>query len=465
MSEDSNVSNEEKQRRFQQEETELSFLSILFIDPALYSETTVTSEMFTDSKRSKIFDVMKSLYDRGVTMDYKIVASEDSEIDRNFAFEVANKIPSSANWKWYQDEIRNAWVRDRFRGLAMKIARPGRDVTNDDLINLVYSEMDAINQSATTHRIVKVSDMMTDYLGILEERYRNRGRLPGISTGIKSFDDMTQGLQDGLLYVIGARPSQGKSALALNIAKHVSVYEKLPAGILLTESTAKAAVGRMFADMANVNGTKITSGFMAQKDFSSILEAAGKLYEAPLYIWDKSNPTIGECRSMVRILIKKYKIRVLFVDYAQIIKVPGAEDRRASAEEVSMAFKEIAQDEGLPVVLLAQLKRDADDRIPTLGDFQWSSQFEQDADVAALLWHKYKKGELGVIDSSYLLFEKVRDGPVGARRIEFEKDFVRFSDYVGEDRKQEKKSQEAIPPEIAKEEEEESRSSLPYKDD
>jgi len=426
-------------------------LSMLFIKPSLFTEISVTKEMFSRSKNATMFETMQSLYWKGTAMDEKIISEEIPDIEWNYVVEVCNTVGSAANWEWYENAIKDEWTREHLERLGKVLstgAVPVNAPPTEELIESIYNELELIAGSSGRRAIMKIGDGLIQYIEGLEQKYNNRGKLPGIATGIEGFDQYTQGLQNGLLYVIGARPSQGKSALALNMARHISVTEKIPSGIILAESSVRSAINRLVADLGNVNGVKVNSGYMAHKDFSSIMEASGKLYEAPMYLWDQANPKLIDCKSVARLLVRKSKIKVLFVDYAQIIRVPGAIDRRSSAEEVSMSMKELARDLDIPVVLLAQLGRDADERRPGLGDFQWSSQFEQDADVAALLWHVYDKAQPKLINESYLIMEKNKDGPTGSVRLTFQKDYVRFVDYA----------------EKEKEKDTEDGSTLPYKD-
>ena len=133
---------------------------------------------------------------------------------------------------------------------------------------------------------------------------------------------------------------------------------------------------------------------------------------------------LGDCLSIARQMVRRYGAQVLFLDYAQIVRVPGASERREAAEEVSMSFKELARELNVPVVMLAQLKRDADGRRPDMGDFQWTSQFEQDADVACLIWHKY--GPEYQIEESFLIMDKVRDGAKAIVPVVFLNQYVTF---------------------------------------
>jgi replicative DNA helicase len=421
---------------------------MLFIKPSLFTEISVTKEMFSRAKNADMFETMQALYWKGTSIDEKIITEEKPELDRSYVFDVANTVASAANWKWYEDAMKDEWTRERLERLGKVLATgamPNNPPTTEELIDNIYTELELISGSSGRRSIVKIGESLLQYIEHLEQAYNNRGKLPGISTGIEGFDRHTQGLQKGLLYVIGARPSQGKSALALNMARHISVTEHIPCGMILAESSVRSAINRLVADLGNVNGVKVNSGFMAHKDFASIIEASGKLYEAPMYIWDQANPKLIDCKSVARLLVRKNKIQVLFVDYAQIIRVPGAIDRRSSAEEVSMSMKELARDLDIPVVLLAQLGRDADERRPGMGDFQWSSQFEQDADVAALLWHVYDKNTPKLINESYLLMEKVKDGPTGSVRLTFEKDYVRFTDYAEKEKASEKEESASLP--------------------
>jgi replicative DNA helicase len=232
-----------------------------------------------------------------------------------------------------------------------------------------------------------------------------------------------------LLYVIGGRPSQGKSALGLNIAAHVSIKERRPVGFLSLESSTTELLGRLVASSANVNSRNLASGFFSGTDMAGIHKAGELLYAAPLWIWDQPNAKLADTVSTARFMRRQHKVELLVIDYLQLIGVPGAVDRRDSVAQSSMAMKQLARELEIPVVILAQLNRDSDNRRPEMGDFQWSSQIEQDADVGIMLYHKMSgPDEDRTIDKSWLFVEKCRDGKRGSVPVCFRQEYVRFED-------------------------------------
>lgn len=435
---------------------EEAFVAQVLLNPDILIHTTILPEMLGEARRARIFAAARNCAARGIKPDYILLRKQDPDIDVPYMMELTNSIGSSANWEHYQAQVREDWLREKLEKLGKRlVAEPGK---SEDLFQMIDEELGILHGSSGRHAIVKLKDALALHLRDLDDRYNNRGRLPGIPTGIDGLDRVTMGLQKGLLYVIGARPSQGKSALALNMAGSIAIDQKLPVGFLSAESSNREIINRLLSSNGTVNGTKIASGFMSQEDIGRIGVAAEKMYEAPFFLWDQPNAKLGDLRSTARFMKRRYDVKVLFIDYAQIVQVPGALDRRAAAEAVSMEVKVLARDLDIPIVLLAQLGRAADEKRPTLADFQWSSQFEQDADFAGLLWHRYNKDSIYEIDESFLLAEKARDGHRGKVRLKFEMDYVRFRDEAESERKTDSD------PTNAKMKEGNARR-MPYKDD
>ena len=409
-------------------EIEAAFVSQVLTSPEILAETSIIPDMMTDPKNARIYQAVISIVQRGIKPDYVIIRQQDKDVDVNYLMQLADMGLSKANWKYYEKAIRDAWM-DR------KLIIMGRRLTNEggtpyEKMQMVDEELGVLAGITGRNAVAKIGTNLHEHVGVIENRYNTRGKLPGLSTGLTGLDHVIMGLQRGLLYVIGARPSQGKSALALNMAGHLSVFEHVPIGYLSLESSTRELLDRMLSTIGRVDGTKIKTGYLAQGDFDRIQDAAGLIYEAPFFVYDHPSAILLDCKSAARFMARKHGIKALFVDYAQIVRVPGALDRRAAAEETSMEFKALARELDIPIVLLAQLGRSADEKRPGLADFQWTSQFEQDADVAGLIWHKYSKDNHHQIEESFLLMEKVRDGKRGRVPLKFEVDYVHFADSV-----------------------------------
>jgi replicative DNA helicase len=260
-----------------------------------------------------------------------------------------------------------------------------------------------------------------------------------ICTGFVDFDKMTTGLHEGEMIVIAARPSVGKTSLAMNIAEHVALEQKIPTGVFSLEMTADQLVLRMLCSRARVNLRNIRDGFLAERDFPKLTGAAGKLAVAPLVIDDSSGLSILQLRAKARRMKQQHGIKLFVIDYLQLLNSTSrrAENRQQEIAEISGGIKALAKELGVPIIVLSQLNRElekrGDDAVPRLSDLRESGAIEQDADMVGLLYKTKAKDEednSGESDQEAipvkLLIAKQRNGPTGEVDLTFLKSYTRF---------------------------------------
>jgi replicative DNA helicase len=262
--------------------------------------------------------------------------------------------------------------------------------------------------------------------------------LTGIGTGFTDLDKMTSGLHAGEMVVIAARPSMGKTSLAMNIAEHAALNLKLPVGVFSLEMTAESLVLRMLCSRARVNLRSIREGFLAERDFAPLTSAAGQLSGAPLFIDDTSGLSILQLRAKARRLCQQHGIKLFVIDYLQLLHSTArrAENRQQEIADISSGIKSLAKEMSVPVIVLSQLNRDLEKRgpgeRPRLSDLRESGSIEQDADLVALLYKDLKGKEDDEPDFESdavpvkLFIAKQRNGPVGDVDLTFLKSFTRF---------------------------------------
>jgi replicative DNA helicase len=272
---------------------------------------------------------------------------------------------------------------------------------------------------------MKLEEYGNDFVTELKARYDSHGALRGISSGLDSVDGYTHGFLPRRLYYIGARPSQGKSALMLNMATDCAIRKQIPCGIISIESSGQEIIERVFSSVGNIPGDMLASGFWGPSQFADIQTLAGKIVGKPLYLYDKPNLNIAQVKSVARVMATMFKVKIIFIDYLQLIDSTNRKlTKMEQVADASKQLKELARELELPIVCLAQLRREADDRRPGLSDFQWASQIEQDADVAMLLWHEAKDEKT----ESWILIEKNRDGKKGQIPVSFMGEYVTFKE-------------------------------------
>ena len=250
---------------------------------------------------------------------------------------------------------------------------------------------------------------------------------------------MTSGLHGGEMIVIAARPSMGKTSLAMNIAEHVAIEQRLPVGVFSLEMTAESLVLRMLCSRSRVNLRNVREGFLAERDFPKLTGAAGKLANAPLFIDDSSALSILQLRAKARRMSQQYGIKLFVIDYLQLLHSTArrAENRQQEIADISSGIKSLAKELNVPVIVLSQLNRELErekSRKPRLSDLRESGAIEQDADVVGLLY-KPSSGDEDEDGGSAaeqdavpvnLLIAKQRNGPTGDVNLTFLKSYTRF---------------------------------------
>src|SRR5437762_4218464 len=246
--------------------------------------------------------------------------------------------------------------------------------------------------------------------------------LTGVGTGFVDLDKMTSGFHEGEMIVIAARPSMGKTSLAMNIAEHVAIDQRLPVGVFSLEMTADSLVLRMLCSRSRVNLRNVRDGFLVERDFPIMTGNAGKLANAPLFIDDSSGLSILQLRAKARRMAQQYGIKLFVVDYLQLLHSTArrADNRQQEIADISNGIKSLAKELKVPVVVLSQLNREVEKekgRPPRLSDLRESGAIEQDADLVGLLYRPAKEeddsAERVEAEPINLLIAKQRNGQIG----------------------------------------------------
>ena len=277
----------------------------------------------------------------------------------------------------------------------------------------------------------------------IEALYERRGTVSGLSTGLSGLDRKTGGLLPGRMYVIAARPSMGKTALAMNIAEHVALELRLPVGIFSLEMGTGELVQRLLCSRARVNLGKVRDGFLSDRDFPNLTAAAGKLAEARFHFDDASGLSINALRAKARRWKQRHDIRLLVIDYLQLMCSTtrrGKENRQLEISEISGGIKALAKELKIPVIVLAQLNRNPEGRKggkPMLSDLRESGSIEADADMVGLLirseyYAQDEEEKEACRGEAVLDIAKQRSGPTGEVKLTFLKEYTRFEDRAEE---------------------------------
>lgn len=401
----------------------------------VYYKASPCDWWFPDPKDRSVFTAIESALDSGLNADLMTIAHCTDSV---YASSLTS-IPTTANWKHFASRCKSSGAKAELRGLMSYVKDEIEGKKASEIIETINDTIEKIVSNSSDYRIMSIKECLLPIVKDIEERYNKRGTLLGLQTGFQTVDDITCGLQDGRLYLLGARPSQGKSAMALNIAGSIANHSTV--GILSLESSWKEIIMRDIASEAKVNSQNLSSGYISQSGMAQVVEACERISSKNMFIYDKPNcslvEVIGQCRRMVN----RLKCNIIFIDYLQLVQTKADSDRERVAH-VSKRLKDLARELKVPIVALAQLRRDSDGRRPGLGDFQHSSQLEQDADVGMLIYHQVcdkstgaplKKSKVDDEDKEevhiYLLIDKNRDGRTGAVRMHFRAETVTFEEW------------------------------------
>jgi len=300
----------------------------------------------------------------------------------------------------------------------------------ETLIDLAQSQIFEISEKDAQSGFYRVQDIVKSSFGTLDVLFDRRQGVTGIETGFEVLDQMTSGLQPGELVIIAARPSLGKTALALNIAAHAATQRGSVVAIFSLEMSKESLLIRLLCSEGRIDSHRLRTGFASQDDWAKMSKALGRLAEAPILIDDTPALNVMQIRAKARRLKAEKGLDLVIVDYLQLVTGHGRfENRNQEVSYISRSLKSIAKELSVPVVALSQLSRAPEagkGRDPQLSDLRDSGSIEQDADMVIFI-HRAESGEAG--DVAVFNISKQRNGPTGPFKLVFLKPYTRFENY------------------------------------
>jgi len=306
----------------------------------------------------------------------------------------------------------------------------------DAILDQAEQALFNLSEHRTKSGFVAISDMHEDAQKLLTKLYEDKEMITGVATGFTDLDRMTSGFQPGDLVILAARPSMGKTALALNVAEYVALKRSLPVGIFSLEMSKQQLLMRFLCAESLVDAHKVRTGYIGKDDFRQLIDALGNVTRAPLYIDDSSSLTIMEMRAKARRLKAEHGLSLLIVDYLQLMSGYGrVENRVQEISGISRGLKGLAKELEVPIIALSQLSRAPEqrqgDHRPQLSDLRESGSIEQDADVVLFIYREevYKKDE-ETEGKADLIISKQRNGPIGTVKLAFLKQYTKFENLL-----------------------------------
>lgn len=386
-------------------EAEQGVLGCIFLDPynCIYECITAFrdgSKAFYDLKHQVIYDVLVEMSDNmdaidTITVQQKLKDKQMLEQVGGIAYlaGLPDAVPSAANLSFYINIVREKYALRQLISACTNIVSQAYDWQGevDELID--QAEADFLNATRRQSSKIAVQCMPAVQRSMerIENYSRNQGALTGISYGFMDLDKVTSGMKGGEMIVIAARPSIGKTSLAMNIADNVAVEQKLPVGVFSLEMTEDQLIERCILSRARVNIKNVREGFFSERDYPKLTVSAGRIGGAPIYIDDSSGLSIMELRARARRMWQMYGIKLFIIDYLQLLCSTSrrAQNRQQEIGDISRGVKALAKDLDVPVIVLSQLNREIEkdkNRKPRLSDLRESGDVEQDADTIGLLY-------------------------------------------------------------------------------
>jgi len=356
--------------------------------------------------------------------------------------ELANAVPSSANIEYHIGIVKEKSIARKLINVCNGVITDSYEQTKDveELLDRAERSIFEISENRLRKGFESVNPLLHSTFEQIEELYHgSRTGVTGVPSGFTKLDELTAGFQKSDFIVLAGRPSMGKTAYALNIARYAAVEHKIPIGFFSLEMAAEALVLRLLCTEAMVNQTNVRTGKLNADELKRLAQHVGVLGEAPIYIDDSAGLNILQLRSKARRLVADKNIQMFFVDYMQLMESPKEESRQQEITKISRSLKSLAKELGVPIVALSQLSRAVETRDkshrPQLSDLRESGAIEQDADVVLFVYRpeyynikEFEDTREPTYNKCEIIIGKQRNGPTGNIKLNFLKEFGKFSD-------------------------------------
>ena len=404
----------------------------------------LSPDCFYNDSHKKLFDHIITLYDENKPVDILTLTERlknynqlDNIGGASYVATLSSYVPTATNIEHYIEIVQGKYTLRRLINISSEIVSQCYEMPSevDTILDVAERKIFEITQRKVDDNFTSFRELIKDSIETVEKLYQNKKLITGISTGFKDLDQKTSGLQPSDLIVFAGRPSMGKTSLAVNIAERVALEDKMAVAIFSLEMSKPQLVLRMLCSHSRVNIHKVRTGFLGESDFPRLVAAAGRLAAAPIFIDDTPGISIMEIRAKARRLKAKYNIKLMILDYLQLMQSVSkrADNRQQEIAEISRALKSLARELNIPVVVISQLNRAVEarqDHRPQLSDLRESGAIEQDADVVLLLLRKEYYDPQDSPGMADIILAKQRNGPTGDMKLRFFSEFTRFEDYA-----------------------------------
>lgn len=427
-------------------EAEQALLGSVMIRPGVMHDLTdiIHEYSFYSDKHRKIWIAMLELHTKGTPIDLLSLSTRLRELElleniggMSYLTELVHGVPSSSNAEYYAQIVHKKHLMRKLIEASEFIGDLGFDESGEleEVLDQAEKKIYEVTNTTGTHKFIGIGETLTEAWERIDHLHKTSDQLRGVPTGFKSLDRHLSGFQKSDLIILAARPSMGKTSLALDIARKSAINHKIPVGIFSLEMSSQQLVDRMLSAESQVDSWKIRTGknLSIDNDFGPIRDAMARLADAPIYIDDQPGNNILKMRSIARRLKAEKGLGLIIVDYLQLmvpVQSRNTDNVVQQVTEISRSLKNLARELDVPVLALSQLSRAVEQRggKPRLSDLRDSGSIEQDADVVMFIHREQNEEGGGRQTKAEILIEKHRNGPTGIANLQFDKEKTSFLD-------------------------------------
>ena len=421
-------------------EAEQAVLGAILMDWTAMAEVVskLSADRFYSLQNQLVYDALIKLYTKGVRGDTLSLVDEltiEGKLEQaggaGYIASLTEMVPSAANIEHYSDIVLDCATRRELIKIAGELKTMAFERGQEDskaLLDTAEQKIFSLSQKNETTKIYDIKDIVIKDIEIIDTRYKNKTEFTGVPSGFSKLDMMTSGFQKSELIIIGARPSIGKTALALSMMQHIALERGISCGFFSLEMPYESIGMRLLSMSSHVDMGRMRSGMLQKQDFTKIQDAAGRWYSAPLYTVDTPNMRLLDLRAMARRMVANHKVQIIFIDYIGLITT---ENPNAAVfeqvSEISKSLKALARELEIPIVALCQVNRDAEGNEPNLAQLRGSGSVEQDADVVMFIHRERKYEDKAAVQEAKIILSKQRNGPTGDIEIMFLPSYSTFA--------------------------------------
>lgn len=405
-----------------------------FLDP---------NDFYREAHR-KIFLAVIELYQKNEPADLVTVTNTlktqnvlDDIGGPQYLASLVDRVPTAANVVYYGMIVREKSILRHLISSATQIIDKSYDENEevDSFLDEAEKIIFDVSQKKIKQSFYSIKDIVKDSFKTIEKLYERKELITGVPTGFSDLDRLTSGLQPSDLVILAGRPSMGKTALGMNMVAHAAIEMNLPCAIFSLEMSKEQLVQRLLCSEARVSASKLRGGFLTETDWPKLTRAAGSISEAPIYIDDTPAINVLEMRAKARRLQKERGVKMILVDYLQLMRGVGrTESREREISEISGSLKALAKELKVPVIAISQLNRAVEsrqDKRPQMADLRESGAIEQDADVIMFVYRdEVYNRESEDKGTAEVIIGKQRNGPIGYTKLKFFNEFTKFEDFA-----------------------------------